>query len=249
MVALGSALRHPPPRVQEKAPIRVVILKGSWPVPSESPACLKLLTWLRMAGLPYEATELRGPPKSKTGKAPYIIRPDGTVLDDSSVIIDALTAEHGIDLDAKRTESQRALMVLAQRTVESHLYFAGLLARWRDAWPATKAAYFGTIPQPLRLVLPSFLRRQALRQAHGHGLGRRPPEHVDAEVRADLQALDHLRGDDDFYFGSPGVTDAIVYGTLENARACPVESTARAVVEGSDRWMRYLDRIKARYWS
>lgn len=231
------------------SPIRVVIMKGSWPVPSESPACLKLLTWLRMAGISYEAAELQGPPKSKTGKAPYIIRPDGTLLDDSSVIIDVLTAEHGVSLDAERTESQRASMVLAQRTVENHLYFAGLLARWRDAWPATRDAYFGKIPKPIRVVLGPFIRRQALRQAHGQGLGRRPPEQVDAEVRADLQALDHLRGDDDFYFGSPGVTDAIVYGALENARACPVHGTARAVIQQSDRWTQYLDRIKARYWT
>lgn len=230
-------------------PIHVAIMKGSWPVPSESPACLKLLTWLRIAGIPYETSVLQGRPKSKTGKAPYVVRPDGTLLDDSSVIIDVLTAEHGVTLDTERTQSQRALMVLAQRTVESHLYFAGLLARWRDHWPATRDAYFGQIPKPVRLVLGPLIRRQTLRQAHGQGLGRRPPEQVDAEVRADLQALDRLRGDDDFYFGSPGVTDAIVYGALENARACPIPGTAHTTIRQSDRWMDYLDRIKTRYWS
>jgi len=230
-------------------PIHVVIMKGSWPVPSESPACLKLLTWLRMAGIPYVTSVPKGPPKSKTGKAPYVVRPDGTLLDDSSVIMEVLTTEYGVTLDAERTEAQRASMVLAQRTVESHLYFAGLLARWRDHWPLTRDAYFGQIPKPIRLVVGPLIRRQALRQAHGQGLGRRPPDQVDAEVLADLEALDCLRGDDDFYFGSPGVTDAIVYGALENARACPIPSAAQRAVTESDRWMRYLDRIKTRWWT
>lgn len=160
-----------------------------------------------------------------------------------------LTAEHGVTLDAERTESQRAWMVLAQRTVESHLYFAGLLARWRDHWPATRDGYFGQIPKPVRLVMGPLIRRQVLRQAHGQGLGRRSPDQVDAEVLADLQALDRLRGDDDFYFGSPGVTDAIVYGALENTRAAPIPSAAKTAIEQSDRWTQYLDGIKARYWS
>src|SRR5690606_13141816 len=114
------------------APVRIAIFAGSWPVPSESPACLKLMTWLRIAGIPHELEVLKGPPRSKTGKVPYLIREDGSFLDDSSIIVDTLTREHGVVLDAGRTPEQRALMVLVQRTVESHLYFVTLLQRWKD---------------------------------------------------------------------------------------------------------------------
>jgi glutathione S-transferase len=232
-----------------QSPIKIAIFSGNWPVPSESPACLKLMTWLRMAGIPYAAEALKGPPRSKTGKAPYMIRPDGTVLDDSSIIIDELTRERGVLLDADRSADERAMMVLVQRTVESHLYFVTLLQRWRDHWPATREAYFGgKIPRPVLAIVAPILRRQALAQTHGHGLGRRPQGQIDAEAAADLDALAQVLGEREFFFGSPGVTDAIVYGTLENARACPVPGVIKDVVTSSPRWMKYLDGIKARYW-
>jgi glutathione S-transferase len=229
---------------------RVAILKGAWPMPSESPACLKLMTWLRMAGIEYELELLKGPARSKTRKAPYLIRGDGSLLDDSSIIVDTLTREHGVTLDADRSPHERALMVLVQRTVESHLYFVGLLHRWRDHWPQTREAYFGGImPWPVRVVVGPIIRRQALAQAHGQGVGRRPPEQVHAEAVADLDALAEILGERDFFFGSPGVTDAIVYGALENARACPLPGVVQDTIVSSERWMAYLDRIKTRYWA
>lgn len=231
-------------------PVRVAIFRGRWPVPSESPACLKLLTWLRMAEIPYIAEALRGPPKSKTRKAPYLIREDGTFLDDSSVIIDVLTKECGVTLDAHRTPRERALMLLVQRTIESHLYFITLLERWRDHWPETRDAYFGDmIPRPLLRIVTPPIRRGSLAQAYGQGLGRRPPEQIAAEAVADLDALAEILGEEDFFFGRPGITDAIVYGTLENARACPIPGAIQTKIASSERWMGYLDRMKARYWA
>lgn len=231
-------------------PLQIAIFNGRWPVPSESPACLKLMTWLRMAGIPYETEVLKGPPRSKTRKAPYLIRRDGTLLDDSSIIVDALTQEYGVSLDARRSSHERALMVLVQRTVENHLYFVTILQRWRDHWPATRDAYFGeTIPRPLLAIVGYFIRRGTLAQADGQGLGRRPPEQVHAEAAADLNALSEILGERDFFFGSPGVTDAIVYGTLENARCCPLPGVIKDTVTSSERWMAYLDRVKNLYWS
>lgn len=230
--------------------VRVAILRGKWPVPSESPACLKLMTWLRMARIPYETEPLKGPPRSRTRKAPYLIRPDGSLLDDSSVIVDALTKEYGVALDSHRTPRERALMLLVQRTVESHLYFVTLLERSRDHWPETRDAYFGgMIPGPLLRIVGRPLRREVLAQAHGQGLGRRPADQVEAEAVADLTALGEILGDAPFFFGSPGITDAIVYGTLENALACPIPGAMQRAITESDRWMAYLDRMKDCYWS
>jgi glutathione S-transferase len=51
-----------------------------WGLPNPSPFCMKVETWLRMAGIPYEPRAIGGPPKSTTGKVPYIERPDGSFL-------------------------------------------------------------------------------------------------------------------------------------------------------------------------
>lgn len=231
-------------------PVEIVVFHGSWPVPSASPPCLKLMTWLRMAGIPYEDSAPRGRPQSKTGKAPYLVREDGTLLDDSSLIIDALTAERTVTLDAARSPRERALMLMVQRTVESHLYFGGLLHRWLDHWPTTRQAYFsGIIPRPLFGIVTRMIRKKTLAQAHGQGLGRRPRAEVTAEMLSDLTALEEVLGENDYFFGSPGVTDAIVYGTLENVRSVPLPGEVRDAILSNPRWTAYLDRIKARYWA
>lgn len=230
-------------------PVRVAILQGTWPVPSESPACLKLMTWLRIAGIPYEAQVLTGSPRSRTGKAPYIIREDGSFLDDSSVIIDTLTQERHVELDSERTREQRALAVLIQRTLESHFYFYSLLLRWKYHWPATRKAYFGKhIPGPILAVVGPMIRRSTLAQAHGQGMGRRPFDEIEAEALADVESVSTILGDDEYFFGSPGVTDAIVYSALENTRSCPIPGKVRDALCADERLVAYLDRIQERYW-
>jgi glutathione S-transferase len=103
---------------------------------------MKVETWLRMAGIPYEPRAIGGPPKSTTGKVPYIERPDGSRLSDSTVIIDTLARERNVTLDDGLTAEERALSTAIQRTFEESLYFAVLYERWVDAagWAITEPA-------------------------------------------------------------------------------------------------------------
>ncbi len=232
------------------SPYLVHIFSGKWDIPSESPFCLKLLTWMKIAQVPFETSALQGPAKSKSGKAPYILRDDGTVLEDSSLIIETLTREHGVTLDAGRTPEQRATMVMAQRMIESHLYFVVLLHRWRDNWPSVRAAYFeGAIPGPVLWAVGPFIRRATVKQALGQGLGKMPWERAVAEAVADFDALSAVLGNDDFFFGSPGVMDAIAYGSLENIHGEPLEGPLKDALHGHSNLMRWLDRMRSRYWS
>lgn len=228
----------------------VHIFSGAWDIPSESPFCLKLLTWMKIAGVPFDVSALRGPAKSKSGKAPYILREDGTCLEDSSRIIETLTREHGVKLDAERTPEQYASMVMAQRMLESHLYFVVLLHRWRDNWPAIRAAYFeGTIPAPVLWAVGPFIRRATVRQAQGQGLGKMPWEQAVAEAVADLGALSTVLGNDEFFFGSPGLMDAIAYGSLENIHREPLEGPLKDALHSHANLMGWLERMRVRYWS
>jgi len=231
-------------------PIKVHIFSGRWAVPSESPFCLKLLTWLKIADIPFESVVIAGPPKSTTGKAPYIEREDGSILEDSAAIIDVLTAEHGVTVDTDRTAEQRATMTLVRRTVETHLYFASLLHRWRDHWPEVRAAYFdGNIPAPVLWVAGPMIRRATLKQANGQGMGKMPWERVVAEAKADLDALSTVLGEQNYFMGSPGITDAVVYGSLENLRSEPFEGPLADALAGHDNLVRWLDRMRDRYWA
>ena len=85
-------------------------------LPNASPFCMKLETWLRMAGLPYECprgADLRKAPK---GKFPYI-EDDGVVIADSSFIIDYLTKKYNVTLDAHLTPRQRGEALALQRQI------------------------------------------------------------------------------------------------------------------------------------
>jgi glutathione S-transferase len=230
-------------------PLTVHIFSGAWDIPSESPFCLKLLTWMKMAEIPFEASALTGPPKSKSGKAPYVERDDGTILEDSSTIIDTLTEEFSVGLDATRTPTERASMLMLQRTVETHLYFAVLLHRWRDHWPEVRASYFkGMMPAPVLWAVGPFIRRDTLRQAKGQGMGRMPWPKAVAEAEADLEALSTMLGSQDYFMGTPGMADAIVYGALENVRSEPFDGPLKDALLRHGNLVSWLDRVRSRCW-
>ena len=60
-----------------------------WNVPSASPFCIKLETYLKMANLKYQNQYLDDPRKAPKGKLPYITDNDITIAD-SGLIIDYL---------------------------------------------------------------------------------------------------------------------------------------------------------------
>ena len=117
-----------------------------------------------MAGLPYVAKNISGPPKSKSGKIPYLERPDGSLLSDSSVIIETLTREHAVKLDSGLSSAERAQSILLQRLFEEELYFHLLYDRWFDpaGWQVTEPAYFKTLPWILRATVVPVIRRQLI---------------------------------------------------------------------------------------
>jgi glutathione S-transferase len=211
---------------------------------------MKLEAWLRMSGLPYEARAITSPPKSKTGKIPYIERPDGSVLSDSSIIIETLAREHGIDLDAALTPRQRAESVLLQRTFEEHLYFLVLYERWCDdaGWRVVSKDYFATIPAPVRIALTPIIRRQVKRDARGQGLARLNDAERLARGRRDLEAIATFLGDQEFFFGRPSTIDAVAHGFLANCLRSKIDTPITLEARKYDNLIAYDKRMTERYW-
>src|SRR5262249_8571094 len=101
-----------------------IIVRGLppiWGAPSPSPFVIKLLTWLRMAGVEHPLRPLTSPPRSETKKVPYIELPNGDVVADSARIIARLSKERGVDIDAGLDERSRATAQLVYATLEGHL--------------------------------------------------------------------------------------------------------------------------------
>jgi len=233
-------------------PVRIVGMRPVWGLQSPSPFCLKLETWLRMSGIPYDPLYLDQPPRSKTGKVPYLLLDKGDTLADSNVIIRTLARERGIDLAHGRTPEDQARAHAVVRLVEESLYFSAAWERWMlpGCWPLTRDGYFGILPGPLRGVFGSLVRRRLRAALHGQGILRYEPDEIAARGRADLHALSALLGDQAFFEGEqPGVADASVYGALANLLGFPGHTPLKSALEAYPNLVAFCRRIEEAYWS
>jgi glutathione S-transferase len=227
-------------------------MRPVWGLQSPSPFCLKLETWLRMAGIPYDPISLDKPPQSKTGKVPYLLLNDGATLADSNLIIRTLASGRGIDLEGRQTPEEQARTHAILRLVEESLYFAGVWERWMlpEHWPITRDGYFGTLPGPLRSVFAGLVRRKLKAALHGQGTLRYEPEEIAARGAADIRALSALLGQQAFFGGEqPGVADAAVYGALANLLGFPARTGLKSALEACPNLVAFCRRIEAAYWS
>lgn len=231
--------------------IRVFSLPPLWGTPTASPFGVKLLTWLQMAELEWEMPPMTSPPASKTGKIPYVVLEDGTMLHDSGLIIEELGRRHGVDLDEGLSARDRARGHALRRMVEEHLYFVGLWERWisEPGWEATARDYFLHLPAPAAWILPRMIRPRMRKYLHGQGLGRHAPEQMLRFAFQDLDALAALL-DREFVLGAdPRTVDATVYGFLSAFLAHPFESTLGDAVRARPQLVAYVERMADRYWS
>lgn len=234
----------------DPAPILLWQSPPCWGLSSTSPFCIKLESWLRMSGLPYEARVPTGLPRSPTGKIPYVELPDGRLLADSSAIIDALIAERGVALDAGLDVRARGLAVAVTRMLEEHFYWAIAWDRWvpPEHWAKTRVAYFGWLPGPLRWLVPPLARRSVFRALHGQGFGRMPDAMILARAERDLEALAGLLGDQEHLLGRPATVDATIYAFLVCGLRPPFDGPLQRAVARHANLTAFCERFERRWW-
>lgn len=230
--------------------IKLVQFAPAFGLPNASPFCMKLENYLRMAGLPYELVNSGDVLKAPKKKLPYIVD-DGTVVADTSFIIDHLKARYGDPLDAGLTPAERAVATAFQRLFEENLYWAVVHTRWvqPDGWAKTREAFFGAMPVPLRWFVPALARRGMIAELRGQGMGR----HSEAEIHAigcrDITAVADFLADKPFMLGDqPTSLDACAYAFLANLLWAPVDSPIRHHARSLPRLEAYALRMKARYY-
>jgi glutathione S-transferase len=233
------------------SPIVLWQMKPLWGLPNASPFCMKVETWLRMAGLPYQTRAITGPPRSKSSKVPYVERPDGSLLYDSSVILETLEREHDVTLDRHLSADDRAVGLLLQRMLEESLYFLVLYERWVDDqnWTRTARDYFGDFPWPIRKLVVPIVRRKIVAAAVGQGVSRLPEGQRVARGKADVRAIAQLLGDKPYFFARPSSYDAIAYSFLANMLWAPYDSPVKDELRAQPNLVAYCERMKAAYYA
>ncbi len=233
--------------------IQLVQFAPAFGLPNASPFCMKLETWLRMAGLPYTAVnDSMRVMKAPKGKLPYIVDDDGTQVADTTLVIEHLTRRHGVPLDAALTPAERAVATAFQRLFEENLYWALIHTRWADAagWALTQQAFFGDMPAPLRWFVPMLARRGVLAQMRGQGLGRHRVEEIHAIACRDLTAVADFLADKPYLMGeAPTSIDAVAYAFLANILWAPLDTPLRRHAQARPALEAYCARMKARYYA
>lgn len=220
-------------------------------LPNASPFCMKLETYLRMVGLPFELDNRGLLLKAPKGKLPFI-EDGGERIGDSNFILAYLKRQYGDPLDTQLNAEQRACGQAFLRLLEENLYWAILYTRWFDlqAWPLTRQVFFGGLPWPLKAIIPFIARRAMRKQCHGHGMGRHSEVEIMEIACADLDALSSFLAIKSFFLGeTPSSVDAAVYAFLANILWVPVNSAIKRHATGLPNLEAYCQRMKSRYYS
>jgi glutathione S-transferase len=168
---------------------------------SISPPCLRVDLALSRIGRPYDVIDCRGFSEARraspTGRLPAVRFDDGTVVEDSILILDELERrfpEAGLapaDPEARRHD------LLWESFFNDHVYWYGFWMRWvdRECAPRFEQAMFGRLPwiqrQAIHWLLMPIQRRRSRHQGH---FGKTPETVHGALVRALDLAHDGLRG-------------------------------------------------------
>lgn len=213
--------------------------------PTASPFCMKTLCMLTAAGLPFERVDTPDPRKTPNGKLP-VIAVDGRVIADSEVIRYYIEDAADIDFDEGLTDRDRAISRALIRMVEEHVYFAIVADRWGedDNWVHVRETFFKDIPALLRPIITRFIRKQALQQLNGQGMGRHSAEERFDRVRRDIIAISEILGDQPFLFGAhPTAADYSVAPMLRAAIVTPIEKPLAKFIKNDPNLMAYVTRV------
>ncbi len=220
---------------------------GYWGLSSASPFCIKMETYLKLAGIPYKSIVSYNLKKAPKGKLPYIIDGDKKIAD-STLIINYLKTHHAIDLDKNLTNEQKATATCIQRLCEEHLFWIIMYERWvpESGWKIVRPVFFSKLPALLKLFIPGMIRKKITRACYEHGIGRFSDEERFYLGKQDIDAIVALLGSKPFMLGDkPTTLDSTVYGFITPLLHTPIDFPLRNYAKNITALTDYDKRMKA----
>ena len=227
----------------------------AWTVPCISPYVTKVAYYMTMAGLKFElkpgnlATLDKDTP---AGKLPCITDADGTIVNDSTHIIEYLQGKYGDALDQGATPAERAVMMAFNRMIDEHTYWVAVIQpRWRETenWEKYLRIIAGSndVPAGLRAFADDF-RFCILNEFMHGGWGRMPAEVIYRRARTDIDALSNFLGDKKYFMGDqPRWVDASVLSILRHIVDTPFTFDTKDYGASKKNLVAYMGRMKDRF--
>ena len=226
-----------------------------WDLPSISPACMKLETWLRMVKLPYKRVTEINLAEAPKGKIPYIDY-QGKLIGDSTLIIEMFKEKEGIDLDRGLTTQERAISLAFRRMIKENIYWEIIPIRynvdknWQVYREVLASMIFPGAPTAEWEPQLKQLRKKILTQIRCQGMGLHSSEEILQIASADFQALSDFLADKPFFMGDrPTTLDATAYAYIGNVIKPPLPSPIADYVIQLDNLCQHYERMNKLFFS
>lgn len=191
-------------------------------LPSLSSFCLKVETWLRLAGIKYENVDHKLKFRSKKGQLPFI-ELNGEEIADSSIIIKELADRFEKDLDKDLDNEQKNVAYALTSMIENHLLWVVMWWRTKFTDDVIKG-YHVSLQHQLGSKIPNgilnfFFKftygRKGAKKVKAQGMGVHKAEEISEFGRRDLKVLSEQLGDKPFFFGDePTSLDVVAFANL-----------------------------------
>lgn len=223
-------------------------------VPSISPYCLKLETWLRIADLDYENVPCGWYTRSMEGTLPFV-ELNGVEYPDSSLVIREMTQKFNEeDVENHLDDEQRASAKAFVKLAELSLYQTVALLRYAERadeifqqFPAKDLGFFA----PIRLfwMKIDFVKRAVCR-VKLTGIGKHSYDDVVRIANDDLKAISDYLGNKNYFTGiKPTAVDAALFGVLAQIVYAPYDLPQKTTIQQCyPNLMEYCERIKGQFW-
>ncbi|XP_062591143.1 failed axon connections homolog isoform X2 [Saccostrea cucullata] len=214
--------------------------KGPY-VPSLSPFIIKLETFLKMAGIPYQI--VRDYKLGPKGKVPWM-EYNGKAMGDSQLCMEYLTEELNVDIDDHLSTTERAIGTSFQRMVDEHTYW--LMVHWRWAFDnkkCLKQANWGL----LALSVAKYIQKRA---TYTQGVGRHTKPELMNILRKDFRALSNFLGTKKYFFGDKvSSVDCSIFAQLSQFLWHLPESEPNIMLKDEfSNLCDYCERMKSALW-
>ncbi|XP_015929788.1 failed axon connections [Parasteatoda tepidariorum] len=224
-------------------------------LPSASPFCLKVETWLRMTEVKYENVDHKMKYKSKKGQLPFV-EVNGVEIADSDIIIKELSQMFGKDLDEHLTLDQKNVSHAFVSMLNNHTSW--VMRWWRYSHPGEflKAAQMD-IKRTLNSKLPKGLLqfffklgfKSNIKRTIGHGVGRHNSDEIYEFGKKDLKALSEYLAEKPYFFGEePHLLDCVAFSHLCQFVYVPFGGMKEYLESDCTNLLSFVERMKERYW-
>lgn len=183
-------------------------LNRSAQIPSISPLCLQVESFLKLHGIKFENVDLKSKLWSKEGKMLPFIELNGEKIVDSN-IFETLSKKFEKEIDANLTEDQKKVQEEMTEVVEKHLYWAlvhwrsvdheNLLKGYKMVVPTTLGAQLP--PAAIKVYFNYTYCRKGLKQVKATEFGTNTAEEIEQFGKDDLKKLSEKLGEQKFFFG------------------------------------------------